>query len=120
MARFVTGTVVIELLKDSAADEGEEAIQDKLGLTVKGLDKELADQLQLKETTGVIITDLKSDGAAQEAGIAEGDIIKEINGSAIQTLKDYEKAVAAHKKGEIIRFLLKRGDSSLYLAARLD
>jgi serine protease Do len=113
-------TVVIELLKESGADEGEEVIQDKLGLTVKELDKELADRLQLKGITGVVVTDLKSGGAAQEAGIAEGDIIKEIDGSAIASLKDYEKAVAAHKKGEIIRFLLKRGDSSLYLAARLD
>jgi serine protease Do len=113
-------TVIIERLKESGADNGEEAIQDKLGLTVRELNKELAERFQLKETTGVVVTDLKSDGAAQEAGIAEGDIIKEIDGKAIATLKDYEKAVTAHKKGEIIRFLLKRGDNSLYLAATFD
>jgi len=113
-------TVVIERLKENGGDDGVEATQDKLGLTVKELNKDLAERLQLKETTGVVVFGLKSDGAAQEAGIAEGDIIKEIDGRAIATLKDYEKAVAAHKKGKIIRFLLKRGDSSLYLAATLD
>ncbi|MDD2309719.1 MAG: DegQ family serine endoprotease [Desulfuromonadaceae bacterium] len=113
-------TVVIERLKESGADNGEEAIQDKLGLTVKELNKELAERFQLKETTGVVVTDLKSDGAAQGAGIAEGDVIKEINGKTIDTLKEYEKAVAAQKKGDIIRFLLKRGDNSLYLAATFD
>lgn len=113
-------TVVIELLKNGVGDEPGEAIQDKLGLTVRELNKELAGRFQLKETTGVVVTELKTDGVAQEAGIAEGDIIKEIDGRKIATLKDYEKGVAAHKKGQIIRFLLRRGDNSLYVAATLD
>jgi len=68
----------------------------------------------------VVVTDLKSDGLAQESGIVAGDIIKEIDGRPIATLKDYEKAVADHKKGQIIRFFLKRGGNSLYVAATLD
>ena len=113
-------TVVIDRLKESGSDERGESIHDKLGLTVSELNKELADRLQLKETTGVVITGLKSNGPAQESGIAEGDVIKEIDGKKIATLKDYENAVAAHKKGHIIRFLIKRGDSSLYVATMLD
>lgn len=113
-------TVVVERLKDRDRDEREEAIQDKLGLTVRELNKEQAARLQLEETTGVIVAELQSDGPAQQAGIAEGDIIKEIDGKKIVTLKDYESAVAAHKKGQIIRFLLKRNGNSLYVAATLD
>jgi len=113
-------TVVIDQLKDGGGDNLEESIHDKLGLTVKELNKDLADRLQLKETTGVVVTELKVNGLAQESGITEGDVIREIDGIKIATLKDYEKAVAAHKKGQIIRFLLKRGDSSLYVAAMLD
>ncbi|GAC1469203.1 MAG: DegQ family serine endoprotease [Desulfuromonadaceae bacterium] len=113
-------TVVIDQLKDGGGDNPEESIHDKLGLTVKELNKDLADRLQLKETTGVVVTELKVNGLAQESGITEGDVIKEIDGRKITTLKDYEKAVSAHKKGQIIRFLLKRGDSSLYVAAMLD
>lgn len=74
----------------------------------------------LLSISGVIVTELNADGFAQATGISEGDIIKEINGVKIGSLKDYENAVAAHRKGQIIRFLLKRGDTSLYVAARLD
>lgn len=112
--------VVIDRLKEAEGNDSEETAVDKLGMTVMELNRDLAGRFQLKDTTGVVVTELKSDGAAREAGISEGDIIKEIDGRKITTLNDYEKAAAAHKKGEIIRFLLKRGDSPLYVAARLD
>lgn len=113
-------TVVIARLKEGSGEERGESVQDKMGLTVMELNKELAGRFQIKEAAGVVVTEVKGDGAAQEAGIAEGDIIKEIDGRKIATLHDYEKGLAAHKKGEIVRFLLKRGDNSLYVAARLD
>ncbi|BDV41591.1 peptidase [Geotalea uraniireducens] len=113
-------TAVIDRLKDGGGDEQGEAAQDKLGLTVRELNKDLASRFQLKETSGVVVTEVKSDGLAQEAGIAQGDIIKEIDGQKVANLKEYEKAIAAHKKGQVIRFLLKRGDSSLFVATKLD
>jgi len=113
-------TAVIESLKESAATEDGGAIQDKLGLTVMELDKNLAERFQLTESSGVVVTGLKPDGAAQDAGISAGDIIKEIDGTPIKSLADYDKTVAAHKQGQIIRFLLKRGNRSLYVAATLD
>lgn len=113
-------TVVIDVLKDSNGDELGESILDTLGLTVRELNKDLAVRFRTKESAGVVVTELKSDGSAQEAGITVGDVIKEVDGRKIETLKDYEKAVAAHKKGQVIRFLIKRGDSTLYVAATLD
>lgn len=114
-------TVVVERLKDGNQDElGEAAAQDKLGLVVREISKELVARLELKETTGVVVTELKADGLAQQAGIAEGDIIKEIDGNKIVTIKDYERSVAAHKQGQVIRFLLKRNGNSLYIATTLD
>jgi serine protease Do len=113
-------TVVIQRLKEGNEDAVGASTQDKLGLTVRELNRDLAARFQLKETSGVVVTEVQPDGLAQKAGLSQGDIIREIDGRKIATLKDYEKAVSAHKKGQIIRFLLKRGDSSLYLAAKLD
>ncbi len=93
---------------------------DKLGITVQALTKDLAARYRTKETSGVVVTDLSADGAAQEAGIARGDVIKEINGRKIVTVGDYEKALAARKKGASIRFLVKRGTSSIYIAFKAD
>ncbi len=112
--------VTIEKLKDGDDGEKSGAAADKLGITVQALTKELAARYRTKETTGVVVADLSVDGAAQEAGIARGDVIREINGRKIATVGDYEKAIAARKKGAAIRFLVKRGNSSLYIAFKVD
>jgi serine protease Do len=112
--------VAIERLKDGDETGESGADADKLGMTVRELTKELAARLGLKESSGVVVTELKSDGQAAEAGVARGDIIREVNGRKIATVADYEKALAAHKKGAVMRLLLRRGDSSLFVAFKVE
>ncbi|TWJ19567.1 DegQ family serine endoprotease [Geobacter argillaceus] len=112
--------ITIDKLKDGEEGEKVGAATDKLGITVQALTKELAARFRSKETSGVVVTDLSADSVAQEAGIARGDVVKEVNGKKIATVDDYEKAVAARKKGAAVRFLVKRGNSSLYIAFKVD
>ena len=112
--------VAIERLKDGDETGESGADADKLGMTVRELTKESAARLGLKESSGVVVTELKSDGQAAEAGVARGDIIREVNGRKIATVADYEKALAAHKKGAVMRLLLRRGDSSLFVAFKVE
>ena len=95
-------------------------IPDKLGISVSELNSDLAVRLRIRETRGVVVTEVKPGSTAEVAGIARGDVIKEVNGSKVETVGDYEKAIAARKKGGILRFLLKRGENSLYVALRVD
>ncbi|KAF0221249.1 MAG: protease [Geobacteraceae bacterium] len=113
-------TVEIERLKDSEGEAQSAAVADKLGITVGELNKELAPKLGLKETKGVVVTEVKPGSAAEEAGIARGDIVREISGAKITVIAEYEKAVSALKKGDVIRLLLRRGDGSLYVALKVD
>jgi serine protease Do len=112
--------VVIDRLKDGESGDVAGVSGDQLGMTVKELTKEQAARFRSKETSGVVVTEVKGDGLAAEAGIVQGDVIKEIDGRKIVGVDDYEKAVAAHKKGSVMRFLLRRGDSSLFVAIKAD
>lgn len=112
-------TVEVERLKDGEGGEPG-AVPDSLGLTVRELNKELAARLKVKELQGVVVTELKPDGLALEAGIAPGDIIREIDGRKISSMAEYEAAISAHKKGTVIRILLRRGESSLYIAFKVE
>ena len=114
-----TLTLVIEKMKDGDEDSSSET-QDKLGLTVKELTKELAANLRIKETSGVVITEVKMDSLAATAGIQRGDILKEVNGTKITRAEDYEKALAAAKKDKVLRLLIKHGDSSRYVAIKME
>jgi serine protease Do len=112
--------VTIERLKES--EEGSQAADstDRLGLTVNELTAELAARMGLKETKGVVVVAVTPGGAAEEAGIARGDIVREIDGVKIAGTTDYAKAVNSHKKGEVMRLLLRRGESSLFVAVKPD
>jgi serine protease Do len=112
--------VTIERLRDGEESVAPVAMQDRLGISVKELSGELAAELRIKETKGVVVVAVKPDGIADEAGITGGDVIKEINGKTINTMDDYTKAISAHKKGAVMRLLLRRGDSSLFVAIPVD
>jgi serine protease Do len=112
--------VTVERLKDGD-DGGQPAlVQDSLGMSVRELNKEVAAKLGIKEQKGVVVTELKPGSAAEQAGISKGDIIREINGATISSIDDYEKAVSQHKKGGMMRLLLRRGDSSLFVAFKVE
>jgi serine protease Do len=115
-----TITVAIEKLKDGEESAQPGAVQDRMGMTVKELTPELAAQIGIKETTGVVVAAVKPGSVSEEAGIAAGDVIKEINGTKISSAADFAKAVSAHKKGEIMRLLLRRGDNSLFVAIKVE
>lgn len=114
---------VFNVTIDRLKDESEPAVpvdSTRLGMSVTELTKELAATYRIKETGGLIVTDVKMDGAAQVAGIQRGDVIREINGKQVATVADYEKEVAGVKKGETIRILLKRGGGSRFVAIRVE
>ena len=113
-------TVTIEKLKEKGDEAAAAKATDSLGMSVAELTSELAAKLGLGEARGVVVTDVKPGSMAEEAGIATGDIVREINGARISTVGEYEKAVAARKKGAVLRLLLKRGDSSLFVALKVD
>jgi serine protease Do len=103
-------------MKEGAAEGQVTLAQDKIGLTVVELTPSVATKLGVKTTTGIIVTEVKPGGLAEDSGIAPGDIIKEVDGVATADVADFEKAVAVHKKGDILRLLLQRGDAALYVA----
>jgi serine protease Do len=112
-------TVTVDRLKEKE-EAAAAQVPDKLGMSVSELNGELAAHMGTAETKGVVVVDVKPDSIAEEAGIAKGDVVKEINDMKISTVGDYEKAVAARKKGGVLRLLLKRGDSSLFVALKID
>ena len=114
-------TVIIEKMVDSAVTVKQSAmIQEKLGIVVSDITREMAAQLRTKLTKGVVVMEVKAGSLAEDAGIDRGDIITQINSTAIGSSTEYTKAVATLKKGDIVRFLLHRGESTLFVAMKVE
>jgi serine protease Do len=87
-----------------------------LGLEVRAITPDLARQLNLKTTEGVIVARVEDSSPAEEAGIQRGDVIREINRQKVHSMADFEKLTKATKEGDRLTVLLQRGVMSLYVA----
>ena len=79
------------------------------GMTAQEVTPEIAKYFGLPEKTGVIITDIKAGGPADEAGLKPRDIILKVNNIEISGLKEYEDALTAGDKGDALLMLIRRG-----------
>jgi serine protease Do len=87
-----------------------------LGLDVRPITPELAKQLNLRSTEGVVVARVEEGSTAAESGVQRGDVIREINRQKVRTLADYERLTKDVKEGDRLTVLLQRGPMSLYVA----
>jgi serine protease Do len=102
-----------------APAEPEEQSYQKLGLSVQDLTPDIAEQLGYKNEKGVLIADVASGSAAEDAGLARGDLIKEVNRIPVSTVKEFSAVMNKLKSGESAAFLLRRGQNTFFLAVQL-
>ena len=88
---------------------------DETGIRVANLTPEIAKRFGITEKEGVIVVGVDSGGGA-EAGIAPGDIIKEVNHLAVKSVKDYTEAIGKIKKGETFKIFLWRSKVGFIIA----
>ncbi len=96
----------------ASTDTGE------LGLAVQRLTPEVAEELGLERTEGVVITAVTPGSAADDAGLQRGDVIAEVNRHPIRTVTDFERETAKSGKDRSVLFLVRRGQGSLFLALK--
>ena len=109
--------VAVGELKDeevvaTAPEKGE------LGLTVQRLTPQMAESLGIEKAEGVVVSAVEPASAADEAGIRRGDIIVEVDRKPVRSVDDYKKAIAGARKGRGVLFLVRRGESTLFLALK--
>jgi serine protease Do len=89
--------------------------QQSIGIVVGELTAAQKKESKLK---GGVRVESVSEGAAQRAGVREGDIIVAIGNTDINTVKEFEAVVAKLDKTKPIPVLLRRGELANYLLIR--
>lgn len=86
----------------------------KLGLNVQDLTPELADKFKIKDQKGVLISKVEPGSTAQEQGLREGDLIKEVNRQAVTNSEEFKSAVAQVKNGESVLLRVVRENRAFF------
>jgi len=106
-----------ETVKVASADSSmENALA---GVAVQSLDLQTARELGLHgKVQGVVVVNVEPDSLADRAGLAQGDVIKEINRQPIKSVRDYEKIVSNLKKDESVLLLINRRGTALFITVK--
>ena len=78
-----------------------------LGLTVKAITKDLAEEYGVEKTEGVIVTGVEAGSLAAMRGLKPGDIITQVNQKTVTSTKQFREALkgANLKKGVVLNYL---------------
>ena len=68
---------------------------------------------------GVVVVSVEPGSPADKAGVARGDIILDVAGTAVNTQIDVRKAVVSHKEGDTVSLKVRHGDSEKTVSVAL-
>lgn len=91
-----------------------------LNITIQDVTQEIADALELKEQTGVLVTSVGKGGAGDAAGIKQGDVIISFNGKEVKNNKALQTMVAETAVGVPVELTIMRNGSKKTLKALLS
>lgn len=91
----------------------------RLGVLVVGITPELRKHFGAPEDRGVLVGRVLPKSAAAAAGLAVGDILTEVKGTAIDAAPDVFGALATARKNDTISLTVVRDHHPIVLAAKL-
>lgn len=116
--------IYFQIIVAERKDKPEIALAQKsgtyFGISVQEITKEMAKQLGVSVSGGVIVTDVEEGSPADGVGIQQNDIILQVNKIKVISLKQYlaEMSKAAEKKSVVL--LVKRGNANFFVGMNID
>jgi len=83
-------------------------VKGSLGMSIRHVTQEIADQSKLPEIYGVVVESLEAEGAADKAGIQSLDVMLYINGSKISSVADFQDKWRSYYPGDKLDIIVNR------------
>src|SRR5262245_48450691 len=92
----------------------------QLGVTVQHVSPDMAANLGLKQSGGVIISSVSAGSAAERAGLKQGDVIESLNGLHVTDLNTLRNRVADAGPGATAELVIVRDGVEKKVSVKLD
>lgn len=105
--------VASDLIEDGQINRGY------IGVRIGLIDQKMAKTLGLDKPSGVLVQDVMRDGAAEAAGLKQGDVIVSVDNVPVNTAGHLQSLVAQKKAGQEVRLKIFRYGSTFEKAVKL-
>ncbi len=111
---FSMSSAVVSKVVDQLIEYGETR-RGWLGVRIQDISDDIAEALELEDTTGALVTDVM-DGPAGDAGIQPGDVITTFDGVEVESTRALVRMVGNADVGKAVRVVVIRdGKSQTFL-----
>jgi Do/DeqQ family serine protease len=118
--KLTVGELPKDLAKASrGGSESGRGEQGLAGVTVEPLPTDRPGRFGRKES-GVVVSEIQPDSAAERAGLRAGDVIREINRKPVRNVRDFERLVSELSPKQTVLVLLSRGNATIFLSITPD
>lgn len=90
-----------------------------LGVKVVDIDQKDHFRYRISALSGVIISEIDSHSSLARINVRPGDVIRQINETAINNTDDFKKAIVKYRWKESVVILIQRGDNGYYITVQL-
>ena len=91
-----------------------------LGVMIQKITPELADELELDDALGALVSKVIPDGPAEDAGLKRYDVIVEFDGTRIEDLSELPRVVAKTPVNKKVKVVVVRDSRRKTLTAKID
>lgn len=112
----ILSTVILKT-RQFPLDRALELANQRLGIRVSNLDKQIRNKYGVREQMGVLIINMRRDSHLARIGIRPGDIIRQIDEVRIDHLKDFKEAMVKYRHKPSVVLLVQREGHLYYINA---
>lgn len=114
---FSMSSAVVSKVVDQLIEHGETR-RGWLGVRIQNISEDVAEALELENTTGALVTDVM-DGPAGDAGILPGDVIVTFDGADVENTRALVRMVGDADVGKAVRVVVIREGKSQTILVNL-
>ena len=91
-----------------------------LGVMIRNVNSSLAEEMELKVNSGVLINSIMGNSAAGKAGVEEGDVVVAVDGKSIQQSNELQERIARKRPGDEVVLTVDRQGKQKDITVLLD
>jgi len=98
---------------------GKKVLYGWLGISIQGLDEELAGYFGLPDQQGALVMKVLENSPAEDAGFKEGDVIRKFAGKAVKDVREVLREVGKAQVGRVVPVEVIREGKTLTLRVKV-